>query len=120
MARIALRDGWPVIVDAAFLMRAERDRMRDLAADEGVPFTILHCRADPATLRQRVAARAERGDDPSEADLAVLDKLARIEQPLDASERRLAIELDTGQELTARALDGLAGRWLSQPALPRC
>ena len=114
MARVALRAGFPTIVDAAFLQRAERDRMRELARDEGVPFSILDCRADMATLRERVAARAERGDDPSEADLAVLDKLASIQQPLDATERRLAIELDTGPVLTADRLAGLTRRWLER------
>jgi predicted kinase len=117
MARIALRAGFPTIVDAAFLQRAERDRLRDLAAAAGVPFAILDCQAPMPTLRERVAARSARGDDPSEADLAVLDKLAALQQPLDADERAAAIGLDTSAPLGAAQVDGLVDRWLDSHRL---
>lgn len=71
-ARVALQSGYPVILDAAFLQRAERDQAHALAQDLGVPYSIVHCEAPLSVLRQRLLAR--RGD-ASEADLAVLAHL---------------------------------------------
>ncbi|MDD5249097.1 MAG: AAA family ATPase [Rhodocyclaceae bacterium] len=88
LAQLALHEGWSVIVDAAFLKRAERDAFRRLAANNDVPFAILACAAPVAELRRRVGAR--RGD-ASEATLAVLERqLAGIE-PLAADERECLV-----------------------------
>ncbi len=79
LAALALQAGWSVVVDAAFLRRAERDGFRHLAAREGVPFAILACTAPVEELRRRIAARK---GDASEATLAVLDKqLTWVEPP---------------------------------------
>jgi len=94
-ARDALRAGYPVIVDAAFLRSAERRSFAALAAELRVPFTILDCRADEATLRRRVAEREAAGTDASEAGLAVLERQLEDHEPLDAGERALAIEVST-------------------------
>ncbi|WP_309246814.1 AAA family ATPase [Ramlibacter montanisoli] len=84
LARIALRAGWPVVLDAAFLKREERSAARALADAEGVPFTILACEAPQAVLQERL--RSRRGD-ASEADLAVLAKLGAVAEALDDAER---------------------------------
>lgn len=86
LARVSLQAGWPTVVDAAFLQRAERDRFAALATACGVPFAILPCHADPAVLAQRVQARRGRGDDASEADLAVLQRQQAWIEPLGADE----------------------------------
>lgn len=72
LARVALQAGYPVILDAAFPHRAERDQAHALARDLGVPFSIVHCEAPLPVLRERLLTR--RGD-ASEANLAVLDQL---------------------------------------------
>ncbi|OOG36696.1 bifunctional aminoglycoside phosphotransferase/ATP-binding protein [Polaromonas sp. A23] len=72
VARTALQAGFPVILDAAFPHRAERDQAHALARDLGVPFSIVHCEAPLPVLRQRLLAR--RGD-ASEANFAVLEQL---------------------------------------------
>ena len=79
LAALALRAGWSVVVDAAFLRRAERDAFRHLAASEGVGFAILACDAPIDELRRRVAARQ---GDASEATLAVLEKQLGWIEPL--------------------------------------
>lgn len=79
LARIALQAGYPVVLDAAFLRRAERDEARALAASLGMPFSILACEAPDTVLRDRLAARR---DDASEADASVLDRLAASAEPL--------------------------------------
>jgi aminoglycoside phosphotransferase family enzyme/predicted kinase len=94
-ADAALAAGWPVIVDATFLRASERTAFRHLAQRHGVPFTILSCEAPPLVLQQRVAARRERSDDPSEADVSILQQQLRAIEPLDAIERRAALALDT-------------------------
>ena len=110
LARIALGAGWPVIVDAAFLRRAERQAFRALAAELGVPFAILHCHAPEAVLRERVAARSAVGHDASEADVAVLQRQIDSHEPLDADERAIALDVATDSPVDAAAL---AARWLA-------
>ncbi len=87
--------GFPVIVDATFLKRAQRDAFRRLAAQLGVPFTILEFRAHAETLRRRVAQRSAQGDDASEADLAVLHGQLAALEPLTAAEQVYAVTIDT-------------------------
>lgn len=107
-AAASLDAGYPTIVDAVFLDHAARQPFADLAGQAGVPFTILDCRADAAVLRQRVAARQTRADDPSEAGLAVLEACAGRVQPLAPDEAAVAIDVDTGRPLDIAAV---AARW---------
>jgi hypothetical protein len=83
MARIALQAGFAVILDAAFLKRSEREQAHALAQSLGVAFSIFACTADPQVLRERLLARH---GDASEADLAVLEKLQAVAQPLAGDE----------------------------------
>ncbi|MEP6587867.1 MAG: AAA family ATPase [Polaromonas sp.] len=82
-ARLALQAGYPVILDAAFLRRAERTQALALARELDVPFSIIDCDAPPHVLRERLLAR--RGD-ASEANVAVLDQLRRAAEPLTQEE----------------------------------
>jgi aminoglycoside phosphotransferase family enzyme/predicted kinase len=84
LARVALRAGFPAVLDAAFLRQEERRAASAVAAELAVPFGILDCDAPPQVLRQRLLAR--RGD-ASEANLQVLEKLTAAAEPLDAHER---------------------------------
>jgi aminoglycoside phosphotransferase family enzyme/predicted kinase len=83
LARGALEAGWPVILDAAFLHRAERAQALALAGALGVPFSIIDCQAPPQVLRERLQAR--RGD-ASEANVEVLDNLRLSAEPLSGEE----------------------------------
>ncbi len=69
VAEHALRAGWSVIVDAAFLKRAERAAFAHLASALGVGFAILAPEASPEACAARLSAR--RGD-ASEATPTVL------------------------------------------------
>ena len=110
-ARTALRCGYPVIVDAAFLRRAERDAFRALAAELHVPFTILHCTAREERLRERVAARTSSGADPSEADVAVLERQLQHREPLAGDECAFVIEAPTDDSVNALSL---CERWFAR------
>ena len=85
IARGALHAGYPVVLDAAFLRRGERKQALMLARELAVPFSILHCEAPPAVLRERLLARRS---DASEADVAVLEWLQAADEPLTDEERR--------------------------------
>ncbi|MBA3624069.1 MAG: AAA family ATPase [Methylibium sp.] len=107
VARVALVAGWPVIIDAAFLRAAERANFAALAKELGVPFAILDCQAPLPLLRQRLEQRQARGGDASEADVAVLERLLAIAEPLSAAER--IVTLDCAAEKPPLAT--LAQRW---------
>jgi aminoglycoside phosphotransferase family enzyme/predicted kinase len=110
-ARTALQAGYPVIVDAAFLRRADRRAFQVLATEAGVPFAILHCRASEPTLRQRVIVRGvDGGNDASEADVNVLERQLAHNEPLDRDECAMTLEARTDQPLDAAVL---GARWLS-------
>lgn len=102
LARLVLEAGWPVMVDAAFLRRRQRETFSGLAREFKIPFLVVACEASEAVLRERVTRRAASGHDASEADLAVLDHQIESAEPFAAEEKRLAV--DTGEEPTAQSV----------------
>jgi aminoglycoside phosphotransferase family enzyme/predicted kinase len=105
-----LAAGYPVIVDAAFLHRGDRDRFRALAGRTGAPFVIASCVAGESTLRQRVAARAASGHDASDAGIAVLEAQLGAHDPVASDESAQAVSFDTdnGPDGWAEATQRLA------------
>jgi hypothetical protein len=95
LAKEVLESGYPVIIDATFLKRPQRDLFKQLAEQLLVPLRILFFHADAAVLRQRVAARQNEGLDISEADLRVLEHQLDTYDGLDADERDDTIFIDT-------------------------
>ena len=91
LARQTLADRWSMVVDAAFLKRAERDAFRALASEMGADFFILAPQATPAQLRERIQARLAKGRDASEATLDVLEKQRIWIETLDADEANLLL-----------------------------
>jgi aminoglycoside phosphotransferase family enzyme/predicted kinase len=94
LARDIVRSGFPVVVDAAFLKRSEREALRAVAEELDVRYLILDLRAPLAVLRARVAARNARGDDASEADPAVLERQIETREPLTPAEMAASIAID--------------------------
>jgi aminoglycoside phosphotransferase family enzyme/predicted kinase len=94
-AESALAAGFNTVVDASFLRAAQRERFRQLAVERRVPFLILSCQADLATLHARLETRAQTGRDPSEATRAVLEHQLATEEPLTAAEQEQALVIDT-------------------------
>jgi uncharacterized protein len=95
LARDLLRAGWPVIADATFLDRWQRDMFRELAHECGVAFRILDFTAPKNVLEDRVAHRLARGRDASEADLAILHGQMANEELLAADETDWTVTVDT-------------------------
>jgi hypothetical protein len=99
-----LAAGHSVLVDATFVKRAHRQPFRELAARHGVPFILLDFTADPDTLRARVAARRARGDDAAEADVEVLERQFRYDEPPGADENPLKANGDGDLERLRAAI----------------
>jgi len=112
VARLSLSSGWSIVVDAAFLQHAERVRFAALAAELDVPFSIIDCQAPRHLLRERILQRQASGLDASEADVAVLEQLERMAEPLHNDEQARAIVVDAGQPM---ASEDLARCWLAAP-----
>ncbi len=92
VAAIALGAGYPVVVDAAMLRRAEREALRALAERLGVRCECIWCEAPWPTLRARVARRQARARDASDATVAVLRRQRQIAEPPAAGERVLPLD----------------------------
>jgi predicted kinase len=92
--------GWPVIVDAAFLMGWQRELFRALAADMSVPFFLFDVRASHTAMESRIQSREQAGMDASDADHRVLERQLCESEPLTPEERMHALFIDTGPGLT--------------------
>ena len=87
IARDILAAGYTVIVDAAFLRQHERDLFRALATEMALPFAIASTEAAPQVLQSRIAQRMVQAGDASEADLAVLAMLQKVQEELTPQEQ---------------------------------
>ena len=90
LAAGVMQAGYPAILDATFLQRAQRDAARRLAARQQVPSVILDFECNVETLRQRLRLRHATGRDASDADEAVLAAQLRTAEPLGPDERAAA------------------------------
>jgi hypothetical protein len=96
-AESCLKGSVNVIVDAAFLCGEPRRLFRELAARQGSRFVIVSCEADYSVLTKRIEGRRQSHADPSDADIAVLDRQLHDLEPLCPDERLHAIAVDTGR-----------------------
>ncbi|HEX4585619.1 MAG TPA: AAA family ATPase [Burkholderiaceae bacterium] len=128
VAGAILQAGIPAIVDATFLERAQREALRDVAAQAAVPFSIVACEASLATLRDRITRRLRQRSDPSDATPQVLEHQVETFEPLTAQERAFTIRIDTDidqeglERRAAQAAEALSAEALSpahEPAFGR-
>jgi len=71
-ARIALKAGFPVILDATFLHPGSRKQVSELANECSVSLHFYWLDIDPETLKSNICHRQQSGHDISDADLDVL------------------------------------------------
>ena len=86
--------GWPVIVDATFTRRWQRDLLREQAQARGVAFHIFDFQLPVAILRERILKRSQEGRDASDADLAVLQHQIDSEEVLADDEQASIVSID--------------------------
>ena len=83
------------IIDATFQRRVDRDAARRVARQAGVPVVFVECVCPAATVRQRLAERARRDDDASDADWAIHQRQRRAYEPFAADEIGERVVVDT-------------------------
>jgi len=110
LAAEVVQAGFPVIVDGAFLKRAQRDALRAVAGRLAVPFAVLDLRAPEEALRERIRERERAGQDPSEADLVVLEHQKRSREPPGADEPNMPIDAAHLRDGLPLIVDALARR----------
>jgi predicted kinase len=108
LATQALRGGYSVILDATFLRHRPRHAARRLAERLGVGFVLIDFQASRSCLERRVASRARRGDDASDAGLGVLRAQWAQADALRADERALGVVVDAEQTFDEAAMPA---RW---------
>jgi aminoglycoside phosphotransferase family enzyme/predicted kinase len=99
LARDIATSGWPVLVDATFLKTWQRRLFRELADELQLPFFIFDLQASPEKMRKRIVARHEAGLDASDADVEILERQLRNDDPLSSDEMGQVIVVDAGQEI---------------------
>lgn len=97
LATQILSAGYPVIVDATHLQRAQREQTRQAIEEQGVPCLILHCQAPLDTIAIWLNARQRKGTDPSDADIHVVRAQLQQLEPLDEQERSFTLTVATDQ-----------------------
>jgi uncharacterized protein len=95
-----------VVLDATFGQAAERAAIRRLAARHGARLLVLHCRADDATIRARLAAREHDPLTVSDARLELWPALRRVYTPPD--EIPGVVEIDMTAPLDTALAQALA------------
>ncbi len=113
LANLIIKAGYPVIVDATFLEKSQRDQFHELAAHLSVPLRILHFHAEPEILKQRVSARQSKGADISEADLVVLAHQLDTYQPMMADELDRTVFIDTQASPSSEQIQAMIEQSLS-------
>ncbi len=94
LADHALGAGWPTIIDATLLEQRRRTPFFSLAERHGAPIRILDLHLPAALRDERLRRRAERQDDPSEADAEIAARQEQALEPLTEAEARVSIRVD--------------------------
>jgi hypothetical protein len=118
LAGVILRAGSPVIIDATFIRKHQRELFSRLAEELQVPLVILDFQLAEEELRRRIEQRAQGPRaDASEATIAVLEDQLDHEEPLTEIEQQHAVKVcpDTTAETVTVAL---RKRILSSDSIP--
>jgi len=101
LAKLILEAGYLAIIDAAFLLRWQRNILRQLAKERNVPFVIVSCLAENEELRRRLIQREYEAKDPSDATQEILMFQLETQESLDATESDCTVIFNSEQEPTS-------------------
>ena len=104
ISKALLSSGYSVIIDAANLKLQQRKYFIDLAKSMHIRYYVLAYQAEEAILKQRIEARAQRGDDASDATVEILIKQLETHEPLSTEEQPFAIKIDTSRNMDIGAI----------------
>jgi predicted kinase len=109
--------GRGAILDATFAQRAHREKVGRMAAKHNVPLFLIHCFATDATIKHRLARRANEGLNLSEGPWEIyIEQKARCEPPSEIPVQNY-LELNTVQPVTELA--AVCDRFLRSRLDPR-
>lgn len=94
LAKIIIQAGFIALIDATFLLHAQRVKFYNLAKYLKVPFYICHCQTDELEIKQRIKKRTGLSDRISEANLTILDYQKKLLEPLIKSEQKHVLLID--------------------------
>lgn len=120
LAHTLLDGGVSVVVDAACLRQHEREALRGVAQATGAGFALVACEAPGPLLEARIAARQARGDDASDATLAVLHLQQAVAEPVPAAWAGWHHQVPNTGDLAAleHQADALAHTWARRRPQP--
>lgn len=78
----AVAAGRHAVLDATFLLLRARREVQEAARAAGVPLVLVDIEVPPEVVRARLRERTARGDDASDADVAVYEAQLRTAEPL--------------------------------------
>lgn len=107
LTRTIVQSGYSVIVDGAFLKIEDRREFELLAADLGIPFVIVSCRASERILIDRIKERAAHGHDVSDATTDVLRQQLSSTIPLSPTELPFAVEVNTAHDEVSPTVEAI-------------
>jgi len=122
-AATALAAGQPVVLDATFLAPTQRQGAAAVAARAGGPLLLVETICDEATVAARLAARAARGDSPSDATLTTYQRqrAALAASPPPVPPGAVTVQVDTsaaGLITLDPVLAALVGAGVLHPSVP--
>ncbi len=95
MARVILRSGIPVVIDAAAIRRRMRTLFMELGEQLQLPMRIIHCQCDQKLIEARLKRRHEEQPNPADADVGVMHHQLELLHPLTPEEQLITLEVDT-------------------------
>ncbi|AZD24520.1 hypothetical protein C4K22_5458 [Pseudomonas chlororaphis subsp. aurantiaca] len=104
LAGIVLRAGFPVVIDATYLKRDQRDAAAKVAEATGTPCLIIDCNAPQAVIASWLAQRQADRNDPSDATLAVIEQQQANREALSAEEVLRSKRVETNESGSLDAL----------------
>jgi uncharacterized protein len=107
-ARVVVASGYTAIVDATFLLRAQRAELCEVAANAGVPIVLIDVCTPERLLRARILSRMGQPRDPSEANLDVLQHQLATAEPVVEQEALPVVTVDGLKRLDATAVGNIS------------
>ena len=98
LCTLIIESGYSVIIDATFLELQYRTTFYNLAHGLKQPFRIIDCYADKQTIKRRITQRADKKNEVSDADLAVMQAQANHFQDLTIEEQAYTIKINTAKD----------------------
>ena len=111
LAKISIKAGFTVIIDATFLLHRQRLMFYNLAKLLKVPFYILYCRTNDLKIIQRIKKRNVRNNNKiSEANSTILEHQKKLVEPLLHSEQQYTLVIDDKLCTLKSALDNICSQ----------